>query len=563
LEINLEKNSLLPIIGVNECGKTTILHAILAFDYFNDKLNGGGRHLQDIQNLYRTNPRTPTVTGEIAASRAEIKSCLKVLAKSNVPELKDAVEEHLRKRIEPPKSLIIRRDLKRKFYFIDNLPRFDDVRLNNALAKQILKWLPYILYFDDFQDTIEECIEIPQDPDETSDWLDILQTLFQKTDRGFSVFELKDKEDRQRKSILSKVKRKLNGTLTAEWANFRLDDTDALEISIEFHRKNIDGQERYFLKFEIVEKDADGDEHYFFVRDRSKGFYWFFNFVMKLEFNPKVVAASDVAAIYVLDEPGSYLHAVAQERLCKKLRQLSSENKVVYCTHSHHLLNPEVIPLNTIRIAEKDANGAVTLQPIHEHKGSVLANRSAYQPVMDALQIRPFAVDVSADKVVLLVEGIIDDYLFDMFRGDADYRCLPAVGAPSMIYYISLLIAWRVPYKALWDNDDEGRKQRDKAEKHFGSVEAARHFALLPRKTSRAKNTIIQDLLHPDDIALIKSELKLPRNTSFDKTVSVMYFDPDRDQIIRKVSADTHAAFDRVKRHLGFAEVDSEGEGSR
>jgi predicted ATP-dependent endonuclease of OLD family len=34
-------NSLIPIIGVNESGKTTVLHAILAFDKSKDKYNDG------------------------------------------------------------------------------------------------------------------------------------------------------------------------------------------------------------------------------------------------------------------------------------------------------------------------------------------------------------------------------------------------------------------------------------------------------------------------------------------------------------------------------------------
>lgn len=38
------KNNLIPIIGVNESGKTSILEAILAFDKSKDAVNGG-RHL--------------------------------------------------------------------------------------------------------------------------------------------------------------------------------------------------------------------------------------------------------------------------------------------------------------------------------------------------------------------------------------------------------------------------------------------------------------------------------------------------------------------------------------
>ena len=37
MEINIKKNKLVPLIGTNESGKTTILQAIFAFDYANDK----------------------------------------------------------------------------------------------------------------------------------------------------------------------------------------------------------------------------------------------------------------------------------------------------------------------------------------------------------------------------------------------------------------------------------------------------------------------------------------------------------------------------------------------
>lgn len=36
LTIDLQKSSLVPLIGINECGKTTILQAIYCFDYIND-----------------------------------------------------------------------------------------------------------------------------------------------------------------------------------------------------------------------------------------------------------------------------------------------------------------------------------------------------------------------------------------------------------------------------------------------------------------------------------------------------------------------------------------------
>lgn len=42
----------MPIIGENECGKTTILRAIFAFDFNNDKALENGSHIKDIFNRY-------------------------------------------------------------------------------------------------------------------------------------------------------------------------------------------------------------------------------------------------------------------------------------------------------------------------------------------------------------------------------------------------------------------------------------------------------------------------------------------------------------------------------
>ena len=72
MEINLENNNLVPIIGINECGKTTILNAIFAFDHYNDEDNVLYNHLSDVANLYSDSP-------EICKISAIIELNLKVI----------------------------------------------------------------------------------------------------------------------------------------------------------------------------------------------------------------------------------------------------------------------------------------------------------------------------------------------------------------------------------------------------------------------------------------------------------------------------------------------------
>jgi predicted ATP-dependent endonuclease of OLD family len=539
LEVNVGANPLIPIIGINECGKTTILSAIFAFDYNSDLLNEG-RHLRDTHNLYRTTSGAPVISAEIALTT---KDFVRALEDVSEPEFAGAVNTYRRKRGNFPKILTIERNLAKDRYRL-NAPGFSNIDLNDKVARQLILRTPYILYFDDFRDSVEEKIEIKGTEDDAEGWLSIIQQLFKQTDKDFSVFQLGELDERRRKAVLAKVQRRLNQTLTREWQNFRLDDSDALEIAIEYQSE----QSEQFIKLEIIETDADGDKHYFFVRDRSKGFFWFFNFVMKLEFNPKVVE-DKAATVYLLDEPGSYLHASAQTKLCRKLQQLSSTNRVIYCTHSHYLLDPEVIPLSAIKVAEKSGIGSIDLIPIHEHKGNITERRSAFQPVIDALHVKPIMLDLTT-QCVIIVEGIFDYYALELFRQGRNVSILPSVGAESLRFYISLCIASHGNYKALWDNDETGRRERQRAMSLFGEMEGKSRFFLLP--LLKGKTRILQDLFEGEDIRMVRTELRLPPASSFEKTIAALHFAPEKAEVLAKLTDRTRGNFADLYSTLGF-----------
>ena len=390
LEIKLEKLSLVPIIGINECGKTTILQAIFAFDSLNDKLNEG-LHLKNIENLYSTSVETSEISANIEAEWDDLLDILNDIAKDE--QYKNIVNKYKRQKQKYNNELTICRNLTLKEYNITN-SEFNDGEFNKIVAEKIIKLLPYILYFDDFRDSVSEKIEII-DKDSASGWVTIIEQLFKKTDKNYSIFTLHKHEQNKRNSIISDVEDVLNAKLTAEWSNFKLDDSDPLKISLGFINEGKGENKRYFLEIKIIETIKGGRRRFFGIRDRSKGFYWFFNFVMKLEFNPKVRDLHDKDTIYLLDEPGSYLHAGAQSKLCKKLFKLSKENKVIYCTHSHYLLDPEVIPISNVKISEKDSDGNIGLKSIYDFQGNLDKMRSAFQPLMDALQIKPYIFDLN------------------------------------------------------------------------------------------------------------------------------------------------------------------------
>ena len=75
-------------------------------------------------------------------------------------------------------------------------------------------------------------------------------------------------------------------------------------------------------------------------KNRSKGFIWFFNFVMRSEFIQEKYQDEKDKFIFLFDEPGAYLHVAMQEKICEFLKKLSNENPVIYCTHSYSMLEP-------------------------------------------------------------------------------------------------------------------------------------------------------------------------------------------------------------------------------
>ena len=257
--IDIEKSSLTPIIGVNESGKTTILHAIFAFDHYNDELNDSGRHLKDVANLYSTSSPSAKIGAEVEITRRELRDAISESGRENA-SLKNDAERLFRRRILP-ETIMIERDLTTLKYSIGP-GDFGPAKLQDALAGEIISKLPYILYFDDFRDKIPEQIEIVGGAaDNSSGWLAIIEQLFKQTDSSFSVYKLFDLEDRLRKTVLAQVCRKLNETLTKEWQTFKLDDRESLKISIDFHAQG-DPPAKQYITLDVVET-SKGDDKYF------------------------------------------------------------------------------------------------------------------------------------------------------------------------------------------------------------------------------------------------------------------------------------------------------------
>ncbi|NIK32773.1 energy-coupling factor transporter ATP-binding protein EcfA2 [Xanthomonas arboricola] len=82
---------------------------------------------------------------------------------------------------------------------------------------------------------------------------------------------------------------------------------------------------------------------------RSKGFIWFFSFLVWFDAVQSRAATKD-ALVLLLDEPGLNLHALAQADFLAYIRELSGQHQIIYTTHSPFMVDSA--RLEDVRVVE-------------------------------------------------------------------------------------------------------------------------------------------------------------------------------------------------------------------
>lgn len=568
LEIDL-KNKIVPLVGINECGKTTILQAIFAFDYANDELNGG-KQVKEISNLYALEDELCEIKAIVNISKEEFVALINKVAKNNenrmltnkgkqesldaesdeyknlsnqneiLENMNNIYLEILEKINEKYDEDIISFELTRVLaeegnsYHLNNkiLNKISNYKeVEETLGNEVIDKLPPILYSDDFNDRPPEEVKLTIDGN-SSEWEKIYSRVFNDAlgKNDYSIYSLYEVDGRRRKSTLSEVSKYLSNNLTDAWSRF---SSEKKKITISFDIEEVienDNKNR-ILRINIIE-DVNGQERTFGISDRSKGFIWYYNFIMKIQFSPK--QSNNNNAVFLLDEPGSYLHETAQNELCKKLVEISKEEGIViYCTHSPQLLNPAYIPLNSINIVAK-TKSKISCSSIGNAKTTSLKT-TAFQPVYEALQIPEFKF-IDREHKIVTVEGIYDKYALEMFTNVEDNIIFfGSANAKSIRDNIQYFIAFNIPYMALWDNDGAGQTHYESAKKEFGTFES-NNFYLLPNLHNKGK-VRMEEMFEEEDMKMINGILELPVDSSYTITMGTLYYSKNRSKLLKEIKS--------------------------
>lgn len=198
------------------------------------------------------------------------------------------------------------------------------------------------------------------------------------------------------------------------------------------------------------------------LRNRSKGFNWFFSFLVWFK---RIQEDADNQYILLLDEPGLNLHASAQADLLRFLEDLSKNYQIIYSTHSPFMIQPG--NLNRVRTVLETDGGSVISDSIQEKDPKTLF------PLQAALGY-DIAQNLFVSSNNLLVEGVSDLIILTKISGilesnnrqflNPDITIVPTGGLEKVATFISLLRGSQLEIACLLDSytDPAGQAKMDK-----------------------------------------------------------------------------------------------------
>lgn len=538
--MKVEENKSVALIGINECGKSTILKAIYSFDYRNDTNDTLFRHLQVLKNRNKAgnSMESAIILAEFESEQLDIRRIFDFFDKNNMfnkiktEETKLVNEEQQSvivetERTTEEKITIIQKAFKyfrikcqiskengtviRKYSLIlkdfakdgfeSNINQDLFLSKENDFCKFILENMPNMLYITDLPDFYSENnFSISEDSRHEQCKVLINNLFIAGTTKSLNVqqfFDLYSSDKSEYSATKSQVERYLKKEFSDRWNQFGLNsEFGDLDIEIQAY------PDSKTIIMQVKEKGQAGD-NYYPIDERSMGFQWFFKFVMNISFTP----LKDKGVMFLIDEPGTYLHETAQSTLSKELNSMLDNNYMIFSTHYYSMLNLKEIELNRIYIVERNTQSIIATKAT-DYKGySDESKKSPILPILNAF--RKTVIDYIRDnktKKILIVEGLHDKYAIQVFCDSpklAEVEVFPSVGASQIADNMFEFIYYKNDTIALFDNDEAGCEAFDKIkDKHAMLLDVKEGYREDP-----SKSLIMNDLFETDELNNLSNSL--------------------------------------------------------
>lgn len=296
------------------------------------------------------------------------------------------------------------------------------------LLERVVKRLPRFVFFSSFDQVLPFEITFTKARSNQS-----VQDFAKVA--GLDLVSLSQIADTQtRKNVLATHSAELSGNFKRFWHQ------EAIKLTASSEGQTL-----------ILGIEEEGRTYTFKTEQRSKGLQWFLAFYLRLR------AEGGYERVILIDEPGLYLHARAQQDVLEVFEELAGDAQIVFSTHSPYLLDAD--RLDRIRLVVKTEGGTVIQGKVHAG-----ADMETLTPIITAVGLdarNQFSVAGTKNAVL---EGITDYFYLQALRHyvqpelHTSLSLIPTVGAQNVPKIVSLLIGWNLGFAAVLDNDKEGNK---------------------------------------------------------------------------------------------------------
>ena len=396
---------------------------------------------------------------------------------------------------------------------LDNLDRFEKIineyysllpviYFRNAYS---IEQFPSSISKEEFLDSVNNKVGLPYR---------LLQAASIEPTRLINAFNITNESgrDTERRAIL----KDLNVNVRDRFRVFYNHDDYEIEFTFEEDR----------FKINVTTKNKVLNLH-----ERSNGFRWYFSMFIDMMSND----IPESNTLFILDEPGVFLHVNAQQELIELFEDLCKKgNQVLYATHSPYMLNASNL-FNVRAIEKTDLGNTCVRRNIYSSEIDKSSKRDTLSPVLKIIgcdlkfQIGP------SSRCNLITEGIVDKlYLEAMITvlgipKKRQRNIIPSVGADNILNIVSILIGWGCDFRVLLDYDKKGFTVRAKLLKEYGNeIDEKIHFVVnLPPPANPNDKAIkpqtIEDLVSAHDYALLDSKL-VKRDSEEKKLVACEFY---------------------------------------
>ena len=341
------------------------------------------------------------------------------------------------------------------------------------------KNLPRILYYKDFLFHFPEKIYLERharEGTEQKEYRNVIQDILYSIDKNLTIKEhllerMKNKDQGSHRGaleqIILKIESKLNDEILTPWDSIFGKGKHKEVIISDGYEGN--ENKKYFIALKIKQ----GSNSYS-INDRSLGFRWFFSFLIFTAFRKSRIEDPG-ETLFLLDEPASNLHQSSQQKLLNSLEKIFLDCKLIYSTHSHHLINPKWLA-GTYIIKNKaidynlpeDASATETKISATLYKNFVAnypKEEDHFKPILDSLDYTPSRLEMVPS--IIFTEGKTDYYIFkymmNMLCKEKDkLNFYPGAGVNKYDHQFRLYLAWNKKFIALFDSDNGGEEAKRK-----------------------------------------------------------------------------------------------------